>query len=70
MSEGEKERSEKKTLSCNIYKPGKGSMGHGFPRLASAQPINRDGPYKRPTSENGGIFGGGSLIRPASVNRF
>jgi len=45
-------------------------MGHGFPRLASAQPINRDGPYKRPTSENGGIFGGGSLIRPASVNRF
>jgi len=45
-------------------------MGRGFHGLASPQLINRGMPYKRPASENGDIFGGGSLIRPASVNRF
>jgi hypothetical protein len=31
--------------------------------------INRGGPYKLPALENRAIFGGGPLIRPASVNK-
>jgi hypothetical protein len=38
--------------------------------LVGSVNINRGGPYKWPTPENGGIFGGRTLIRPAKVNRF
>jgi hypothetical protein len=63
--EAERKRASREENSKFLYihKPGKDSMGRSFFGLAGPQPINRGRPYKRPTSENGGILILGSHLR-------